>query len=124
VFFGGLALLLAIAGIYGTVSYAVVQRTREMGIRLALGTTPPRLRAMLLRQTLATISAGAIVGVAAALGAGRYLQSLVEGAGGAMALTASLAVAGTLLVAAAAVWRATRRIARLDVSDVLRRETE
>ena len=58
VFFGGLGLLLAVIGVYGVVSHAVVQRTREMGIRLALGTTPGRLRARLLRQTLVTIGAG------------------------------------------------------------------
>ena len=124
VFFGGLALLLAVVGIYGTVSYAVVQRTREMGVRLALGTTPARLRATLLRQTLAIVTAGALVGVAGAVDAGRYLQSLVEGADGAIALTSTLAVIATLVVAALAIWRATRHIARLDVADVLRSGTQ
>ena len=56
--FAGFALLLAVIGIYGIVSYAVVQRTQEMGVRMALGTTPVRLRGMLLRQGLLMVVAG------------------------------------------------------------------
>jgi putative ABC transport system permease protein len=58
--FAGFALLLAVIGVYGIVSYAVVQRTQEMGVRMALGTTPVRLRGMLLRQGLLMVTAGAI----------------------------------------------------------------
>jgi hypothetical protein len=61
--FSGFALLLAAIGIYGTVSYAVIQRTQEMGVRMALGTTPARLRGMLLRQGLLMVAAGAIPGI-------------------------------------------------------------
>ena len=60
--FAGFALLLAVIGIYGIVSYAVVERTHEMGVRMALGTTPARLRAMLSRQGLLMVAAGAIPG--------------------------------------------------------------
>ena len=60
--FAGFALLLAVIGIYGIVSYAVVQRTQEMGVRLSLGTTPARLRGMVLRQGLLIVAAGAIPG--------------------------------------------------------------
>jgi ABC-type antimicrobial peptide transport system permease subunit len=71
--FAGFALLLAVIGIYGIVSYAVVQRTQEMGVRMALGTTPVRLRGMLLRQGLLMVVAGAIPGIAGAQLIGRFL---------------------------------------------------
>jgi putative ABC transport system permease protein len=98
-----------------------MERTREMGIRLALGTTPMRLRAMLLGQIFLTIGAGGAVGVLLVAGLRQYLQNLVHGADAAFA-AAAVAVATTALVAAAAVWIATHHIAQLDVSEVLRAE--
>jgi putative ABC transport system permease protein len=77
--FAGFALLLAVIGIYGIVSYAVVERTHEMGVRMALGTTPARLRAMLLRQGLLMVAAGAIPGIAGARLTGRFLETLIDG---------------------------------------------
>ncbi|HWB96608.1 MAG TPA: FtsX-like permease family protein, partial [Bryobacteraceae bacterium] len=71
--FAAFAVLLAVIGIYGIVSYAVAQRTREMGVRMALGTTPAKLRAGLLRQGLLTVGAGVIPGIAGAFFAGRLL---------------------------------------------------
>ena len=103
-------------------SYAVLQRTRELGIRLALGTTPGRLRATMLRQSSLTIALGALAGLAMAIGFGRYLQSLVRGADSAIVATSIFAVLVTAVVAAAATWSATRHIARLDIGDVLRAE--
>jgi predicted permease len=121
-FFGGLGLILAVTGVYGVVSYSVLQRTREMGIRLALGTTPGRLRRGLLQNTLLIVGVGALAGVAGAIALGRFLQALVYGAEGATVSGSTAAVAVTALVSAAAVWTATRRVARLDISDVLRAE--
>ena len=121
-FFGGLGLLLAIIGVYGVTSYSVLQRTREMGIRLALGTTPGRLRAAILRQSSFTVALGALAGLAMAIGFGRYLQSLVRGADSSIVATSTFAVLITALVAAVATWSATRHIARLDVGEVLRAE--
>jgi predicted permease len=77
--FAAFALLLAMMGIYGVVSCAVAQRTREMGVRMALGTTSRVLRLGLLRQGLLTIGAGAVAGVAGAVLSGRFLESLIEG---------------------------------------------
>ncbi|HEY1471710.1 MAG TPA: ABC transporter permease [Candidatus Acidoferrum sp.] len=118
--FAGFALLLAVIGIYGIVSYAVVQRTQEMGVRMALGTTPLRLRGMLLRQGLLMIVAGAIPGIAGARLTGRFLETLVDGAkpvdlAGSAGLVLFLA-----LVASLSIWAATRRIATLDIMAILR----
>jgi putative ABC transport system permease protein len=123
VFFGGLALLLAVIGVYGVVSYAVVQRTREMGIRLALGITPLRLRAVVLRQGFITVALGVVPGVWGAAVGGRYLETLVRGADAGMVPTSAVAVAITAATAGLAMWSATRHIARLDIADVLRAET-
>ncbi|MBI2688486.1 MAG: ABC transporter permease [Acidobacteria bacterium] len=118
--FSGFALLLAVIGIYGIVSYAVAQRTREMGVRLALGTTAVHLRAMLLRQELITVVVGAIPGIAAASLTGRYLESLIEGAES-TGLATSLAVALLLaFIASTSIWAGTRRIASLDIMSILR----
>jgi hypothetical protein len=121
-FFGGLGLLLAVIGVYGVVSYSILQRTREMGIRLALGTTPTTLRATMLRQTVVVVFTGATAGVVMALAFGRFLQSLVRGADGAAIPAAAVAVLVTAVVSAAAIWAATRHVARLEIADVLRAE--
>ena len=120
IFFGGLALLLAIIGVYGVVAHAVGERTREMGIRLALGTTPDRLRGALLRRTLVVVSCGALPGVAIALGMARYLQDLIRSADAQMVATSLFAMTTTVVVAAIATWTATRRVASLDIMQVLR----
>jgi predicted permease len=121
-FFGGLALLLSILGVYGVVSYACGERLRELGIRLALGTTPTRLRGRLLSRMAMLVSVGAIAGGAAASAGGRYLRNLIPGAESAMAITAVTAIVGTLLVASLATWMATRRVAHIDIMQTLRPE--
>ena len=120
--FAGFALLLAVIGIYGIVSYAVVQRTQEMGIRIALGRTPFQLRGLLLRQGLVMVVAGAIPGIAGAQLTGRFLESLMGGAKPiGMAMSAGLVLLFSL-VASTSIWSATRRIARLDIISILRSE--
>jgi ABC-type antimicrobial peptide transport system permease subunit len=120
--FAAFALLLAVIGIYGVVSYTVARRTHEMGVRMALGTTPAGLRVNLLRQGLLTIGAGAIPGVAGAVLAGRFLESLVDGAKPANATTYAASVIFIALIAAAGIWVATRPVARLDIGEILRAE--
>ena len=120
--FAGFALLLAVIGIYGVVSYAVALRTREMGVRLALGATPIRLRGMLLGQGLLAVVAGTISGIAGAVLTGRFLESLVAGASSIEFATLILSILFIALVASASIWTATRRIARLDVLEILRIE--
>jgi len=120
--FAAFAFLLAVIGIYGIVSYAVAQRAREMGLRMALGSTPLRLRAILVRQGLLTVAVAAIPGVAGAILTGRYLENLVDGAKSGSAATCAATVLLIACTAAAGIWVATRPIARLDVMEILRTE--
>jgi putative ABC transport system permease protein len=121
-FFAGFALLLAVIGIYGVVSYAVAQRNREMGVRLALGTTPVRLRGMLLGQGLLPVAAGALFGVAGAMLSERFLESLVAGAKSIDFVTFTFSILFIFLIATTSIWAGTRRIAGLDITDILRIE--
>ena len=120
--FAGFALLLAVIGIYGIVSYTVARRTHEMGVRMALGTTPRKLRVCLLRQGLIPIAAGAIPGIAGAVLSGRLLESLVEGAKSVNFAAYAGAVLFIASIAAAGIWAATRPVARLDIVEILRTE--
>ena len=120
--FAAFALLLAVIGIHGIVSYAVVQRTHEMGVRMALGTTPVRLRGILLRQGLLTVAAGAIPGVAGAMFSGRFLERLMAGAKSVDLTTSTLTVLFIAAIASISIWAATRRIAGLEIMTILRTE--
>jgi predicted permease len=121
-FFSSFGLLLAVIGIYALVSYAVMQRTHEMGVRLALGTTPGHLRTILLAQGLVPVLLGTIGGVLGAVLGARLLEGLVEGASALVPSTYLVAVPSICLVAALSIWIATRRIAGLEISDILRAE--
>lgn len=76
-FFAGVALLLAAIGIYGVVSYQVVQRTREMGIRMALGAQPGQVRSLIMRNSMRVVALGLAVGILATPLLTRVLQSFL-----------------------------------------------
>jgi ABC-type antimicrobial peptide transport system permease subunit len=76
---GTMAFVLGIIGIYGVISYAVLQRTREIGIRLALGVQKGRLRWMFIRSALLLTGSGIAIGLAAAAGLTQLMQSLLFG---------------------------------------------
>jgi len=97
---GGMALLLGVVGIYGVIAYVVSQRTREIGIRSALGAKPRELEKMFLRYGLTLSGIGAAVGLVAALALGRVMSSLLFGIGP-MDLPAYVAALGVTLAAAA-----------------------
>jgi putative ABC transport system permease protein len=120
IFFASFALLLALIGVYAIVSYAVTQRTHEMGVRLALGTTPTRLRTRFVRHGLATVVFGTFGGIICAASTGKLLNNLIEGARTLDFAAYVLATMSICLVATASIWVATRRIANLDVVEVLR----
>ncbi|HEU4564985.1 MAG TPA: ADOP family duplicated permease [Gemmatimonadaceae bacterium] len=77
--FAGLALLLSAVGLYGVIAYAVSQRSREIGIRIALGARPSGVRAMVVLQGMRAAGTGLVIGLAAALAAARLLEGLVFG---------------------------------------------
>jgi len=96
---GGMALVLGIVGIYGVIAYAVSQRTREIGIRTALGAQPAGLLAMFVRQGLRLAGIGAVLGLVAAAGLTRLMSSLLFGVT-ALDPTTYAAVSALLIVAA------------------------
>ena len=118
--FAGFALVLAMIGVYGVVSYTVARRAHEMGVRMALGTTPGGLRLRLLCEGLLTICAGTVPGVAGAVLSGKLLESLVEGAKPGNAATYVGTILSIALISAVAIWAATRPLSRLDIVEVLR----
>ena len=76
---GGVALLLGLIGIYGVVSYAISQRRREIGIRLALGAAHGEVRRMFVRLALVLVAIGVAIGLAASAGLTRLMQSQLFG---------------------------------------------
>jgi predicted permease len=117
---GSMALVLGIIGIYGVFSYAVSQRRREIGIRLALGARQAVLKRMFVRQALVLAGMGVVIGVAASAGLMRMMKSLLFGISASDPLTYA-AVAMLLAVAAAlASYLPARRAAMVDPVETLR----
>lgn len=112
--FAGIALILAAVGIYGVISYAVSLRTRELGIRLALGATGRQVSRLVLRQGVTLAVAGVVVGGAGAYWLTRLLNKLLFGVTPSDPLT-FFGVAGLLTaIAALACYIPARRAARVD----------
>jgi predicted permease len=120
--FAALALVLALLGTYGVLSYGTSQRTRELGIRLALGAQPGAVVGMVLRGGLLLAGVGLALGVVAYLGLGRLLQSVVYGVSPRDPVTLALGVAVLLGAALVACWIPARRAARVDAIVALRAE--
>lgn len=120
--FAAIGLALASLGIYGVVSYSVERRRGEMGIRLALGATAGGLRAMVVRQGLAPVAAGLVVGIGVAIAIGRLLRGLLFGVSVADPLTMASVAAVLLAVAGAACYVPAVRVTRADPLNALRYE--
>ena len=119
---GLLATLLAAIGVYGVLAYAVVRRSREIGVRIALGATPSQIVGMVMREGLVLMLLGTAVGLAAAAGGARLLAGLLFGVGPTDATTF---VAAPLILGAAAIAAALvplRRALRVDPMIILRQE--
>jgi putative ABC transport system permease protein len=117
-----LALLLATMGLFAVMAYAVAQRKREFGVRIALGATPDVLLRMVLRRGLALAALGVAIGLAVSWGATRFLQSVLYETSPYDPATYAGVTAMLLVVAAAACWFPARRAARVDPMAALRAE--
>ncbi len=122
IFFGMLALLLAVVGLYGTMSYSIERRRNEIGIRIALGAARPRVLTMILGEAGRIVITGVIAGVLIAAAAARWISSLLYGVTPTDARTYALAAAALTLVALGASAIPAWRAARLDPMEALREE--
>jgi putative ABC transport system permease protein len=120
--FAVIALLLASVGLYGVMALTVTQRTRELGIRLALGAQRADVFRLVLTQGMLLVSAGLMIGLVAALGAGRGLKSVLYGVGEFDAPALALALFALAVVALIACWLPARRATRVDPIIALRAE--
>ena len=119
---GAVALLLAISGLFGVIAYSVSQRTREIGIRMALGAKRGKVVEMVLRQGMILAGAGTLIGLAGAFAATRLLSSLLLGVGPLDPLTFALVPMLLLVVALLACVIPARRAAKVDPMEALRYE--
>jgi hypothetical protein len=120
--FAGVALLLAAVGITGLVAYRVTHRTREIGIRLALGATDTRVVQGFLWEGARLVAAGVAVGTVGALLLTRFLGSLLAGTSPTDPVTFGVVVTGMLLIGMVATWIPARRASRVDPQMALRAE--
>ena len=118
--FAVVSLVLAAVGVYGIVSQRIAHRTREIGIRLALGAAPSRVRVTVTAGTLLTVAAGAVCGCAAAMVLGTTLEAVLYGIRPSDLVSFTAASAALLVVATGAALAAASRATRISPVDVLR----
>jgi ABC-type antimicrobial peptide transport system permease subunit len=120
--FALLATLLAAIGLYGVLSYTVAQRTREIGLRMALGAAPQRVRGMVLRQVAVMTLVGALAGLAGAVGVGKAAQAMLFQMTGADPTVLALSAVALALVALCAGFIPALRASRVDPMTALKYE--
>jgi predicted permease len=120
--FSALTLLLAGIGLYGVMSYSVVRRTNEIGIRIALGARRGNVQWMVLRESLVLLAIGLAVGIPAAIGAGRLVQSQLYEMSGSDPIALGCAVLIIAAVTLLAAWLPARRATKVDPMVALRCE--
>jgi putative ABC transport system permease protein len=120
--FAGLALVLAVTGLYGVIAYSVAQRTREVGIRMALGARSSQVLCLTLRQGMRLVVMGTVIGVAAALALTRLMRSLLYEVSAADPLIFATVALLLALAALLACYIPARRAAKIDPMVALRYE--
>ena len=120
--FAGLATALAAVGLYAVLSYNVSERTRELGLRLALGASPRALLAMVMKQMGGIAAAAIVIGAAVALGVGRIAEALLFGVSGYNVVAFGLAIAVISAVAVGASFLPARRASRVAPMEALRQQ--
>jgi ABC-type antimicrobial peptide transport system permease subunit len=118
--FGLTALFLVALGLYGVISQWAVQRTREIGVRMALGATSTEVRWLVLRQGLLLVLAGVLLGIPAALATARLLKALLFGVQPMDPRTLTVASLALVAVASLAAYLPARRASRIDPVAALR----
>jgi ABC-type antimicrobial peptide transport system permease subunit len=119
---GGMALLLGIVGIYGVISYSVSQRTREIGIRMALGGSLDKVTRLFVRQGVGMCGIGLMGGFAGALLLTGLMKSLLFGVSSGDPLTYAIAAAGLMVAALVGSYLPARRATKVDPAEALRAE--
>ena len=119
---GTVALLLAVSGLYGLVAYNVSRRTREIGIRMAIGARPGDVVRLMMGKGLALVAVGTAIGLALGLGVERMMKSMLFHADGLDALVYLTVVPAMVLVAMLAAWLPARRASRIPPTTALRWE--
>jgi hypothetical protein len=115
----GLALFLGMVGLYGILSSTVAERTREIGIRIALGAAPGRVRRMVVAQGLRVVALGVVVGLLGAMLSAQVLESLLYGVGALDTATLAATSLLMLLVGVAASWIPAYRASTVDPAETL-----
>ena len=119
---GGLGLLLSALGVYAVLAYAVARRTREVGIRMAMGASRSRIRGLFFRHGVRLVANGLVLGIAAAITAGVYMESLLYGVKPTDPWAFAAVVLTLGVVGGIACWLPARRAARVDPVKALRYE--
>ena len=119
---GLLASLLAAVGLYGVMAYVVARRTREIGIRMALGATQKNVAWMILREIIGMLGAGLLIGLIAAYGLGKLIESLLFGVKASDPIVFAIAAGLLVAVALLAGWLPSRKAANVDPMVALRYE--